>query len=428
LPQTQGNSMNQFKQWLRHLHFTDARSVAKLATGATRGVTDIVAGVHHAVLTTLPGQPTRGVTRLVYRSIHGVTKLVAGILDQTLGALEPHLAGQPVETVQRAAVLAALNGVLGDRLQADGNALATPMSLRNRAGEPVARVESGAGVVNVVSVVGGAQPGGGKLLLFIHGLCMNDLQWQLPPSGGAGVDFGHELAQLGYTPLYLRYNSGLHISENGRQLAHLLQQVLANWPEPVTELTLIGHSMGGLIARSACHIAEQAGLSWREQVQRIIFLGTPHHGAPLEKAGNWVDVILAATPYSAPFAKLGQLRSSGITDLRYGFVQDADWQGANRFDQRADSRQALPLPAGVACYAVAATLAKQGSALAGGALGDGLVPLSSALGQAEAPGHSLQFSDTLCLWQTGHLALLHADSVWQQIRQWLLVEPALPVA
>ena len=428
--------MNRLKQWLRHVQFSDLRSAAQLATSATRGVTDIVAGVHHAVLDTLPGQPTAGPTRLVYRSIYGVQRLVALALDQTLGALEPWLArGQP-ETNQRAAVLAALNGVLGDRLQAADNALATTMSLRGRAG---------------AALSGPPWAGsGGKLVLLIHGLCMNDVQWQLPAQNRAekstengvpdasaaigadlgveigvdlgvniGVDIGAELAKLGYTPLYLRYNSGLHISENGQQLAQLLQHLFATWPEPITELTLIGHSMGGLVARSACAVAEQAALPWRAALRRMIFLGTPHHGAPLERAGNWVDVILATTPYSAPFAKLGQLRSSGITDLRYGFVQASDWHGENRFTRRADSRQPLPLPSGVACHAVAATLAARGSVMADSALGDGLVPLASALGQSADPEHCLQFSSTLQLWQTGHMALLYAPEVGQAIRQWL---------
>jgi hypothetical protein len=152
-----------------------------------------------------------------------------------------------------------------------------------------------------------------------------------------------------------------------------------------------------------------------------VFLGTPHHGAPLERAGNWVDVILGSTPYSAPFAKLGQLRSAGITDLRYGHLLDADWRGHNRFHRKPDSRDPLPLPQGVACYTVAATLSPQRGTLADRLLGDGLVPLHSALGQHEEPKRSLEFAKDaqLIAYRTGHMALLSSPQVQQQMLNWL---------
>jgi len=114
---------------------------------------------------------------------------------------------------------------------------------------------------------------------------------------------------LGYTPVYLRYNSGLHTSINGRELSAQLEQLAAHWPVPIEKLTIVAHSMGGLLARSAVHYARQEGLCWPDQLKNIIFLGTPHHGAPLEQAGNWLDGIIGSTPYSAPFTRLVQLRT-----------------------------------------------------------------------------------------------------------------------
>ena len=232
-----------------------------------------------------------------------------------------------------------------------------------------------------------------KLLVLVHGLCMNDWQWRSESAAGPH-DHGQLLAQeLGYTPVYLHYNTGLHTSANGRQFAGLLEQLLRAWPQPVEELTLLAHSMGGLVARSACHYAEAAGQAWPAQLKRLVFLGTPHHGAPLERLGSWVDGVLGGNVVTRPFAKIGQLRSAGITDLRHGNVLEADWQDADRFEQAPDARQALPLPAGVACHAVAATTVAQGDgplapvreALSRKMLGDGLVPLESALGQHEEP-------------------------------------------
>ena len=124
--------------------------------------------------------------------------------------------------------------------------------------------------------------------MLIHGLCLNDQQWLRE-----GHDHGAALAEdFGYTPVYLRYNSGLRIGANGRMLADSLESLLAHWPQPVDDLVLIGHSMGGLVARSAIHHATNAGQRWASQLSKMICLGTPHHGAPLERGGHGLDFLL----------------------------------------------------------------------------------------------------------------------------------------
>ncbi|MEN8163647.1 MAG: alpha/beta hydrolase, partial [Acidobacteriota bacterium] len=190
---------------------------------------------------------------------------------------------------------------------------------------------------------------------------------------------------------------------------------------PIEELTVVAHSMGGLVTRSAFHYAKHEALSWPGRLKHIVFLGTPHHGAPLERVGNWVDVILGSTPYSAPFAKLGQLRSAGITDLRYGHVLDEDWQGHARFRRRPDGRKVVPLPEGVACFAVAATTAAERSPLADRLIGDGLVPLNSALGRHKDPKRTLVFEDPsqLIVYRANHLELLSSSEVSRQLVEWL---------
>ncbi len=412
---TKPTSKNPFK----HLRASDLRAIAQLATQATAGVTRIAEGVHQSVWRTL-GAPsgktpdqTRGLTGLIYQSVQGVTQLVGKGLDKVLAKLEPLLASadesQP-DSPEREAVLAALNGVMGDRLQASHNPLATPMTLRYQGA-----------ALNVQQVLPALPQASGKVLLLIHGLCMNDLQWQSAPQG-PGLDQGATLAAaLGYTPVYLRYNSGLHTSQNGHQLAALLEQLCTHWPTPIKELTVVAHSMGGLLIRSAFYYAQQEGLHWPALLKNIIFLGTPHHGAPLERAGNWVDVLLGSTPFSAPFAKLGQLRSAGVTDLRYGHVLDVDWQGHDRFRRKPDSRQVVPLPEGVACFAVAATTAAQRSALADRLVGDGLVPLPSALGEHDDAKRTLAFPKTsqFIAYRTSHMALLNSPAVTKQMVTWL---------
>lgn len=412
---------------LKHLRPSDLRAVAQLATQATRGVATMAEGVHHAVLGTMglsggkSGQQTSGITGFVYRAVHGVTELVGKGLRVAFTKLEPTLAAlvdAPPDTPEREAVLAALNGVLGDQLEQSHNPLATPMTLRYQ------------GRVLNTNALPAMPQATGKVLLLIHGLCMNELQWTPgePSAEGdkATADIGATLAaELGYTPVYLRYNTGRHTSQNGRELAGILEQLLAHWPVPVEDFSVVVHSMGGLIIRSAVHTAQQKQLHWLQQLKSIVFLGTPHHGAPLERAGNWVDVLLGTTPFSKPFAKLGQLRSAGITDLRYGFVREADWANQDRFKRKPDSRLPLPLPEGVACYTVAATLAKPRSLLAERLLGDGLVPLRSALGQHDVPEHNLHFAKDrqTVVYRMNHMEMLCSPVVRDQVLAWLGAAP-----
>ncbi|CAN7205786.1 triacylglycerol lipase [Acidovorax sp. Leaf78] len=405
---------------LRQLRASDLRGVARLATQATTGITRVVEGVHQSVLGTLglpggaqPGQ-ARGFTGLVYQSIRGVTRLVDAGLQAGLQRLEPlvPLVQGPAEAGvqwERQAVMAALNGVMGDRLQADHNPLCTPMGFYQQ------------GLPLDPAALGTAGRATGKLLVLVHGLCMNDLQWQR-----GGHDHGAYLAlALGYTPVYLRYNTGLHTSTNGAELSRMLDALVAAWPVPVTDVAILAHSMGGLVARSACQHAaagDQApAVRWQGLLRHLVCLGTPHHGAPLERAGSWVDVLLGSSAYSRPFARLAQLRSAGITDLRYGHVCDADWAGRDRFRQSPDQRTPVPLPPGVACCTVAATLAVRRSPVAERLLGDGLVPLRSALGIHDDARRCLQFAqDRQAVFHgMGHLAMLDDVRVARQVEQWL---------
>jgi pimeloyl-ACP methyl ester carboxylesterase len=257
----------------------------------------------------------------------------------------------------------------------------------------------------------------GKILVLIHGLAMNDLQWRRQ-----GQDFGAALARdLGFTPVHAHYNSGLHVSANGRMLGALLEQLVAQWPVPVEDLTIVAHSMGGLVARSAHHYGTAAGLAWPGRLRSIVFLGTPHHGAPLERGGNALDFIIGLTPYSAPFARLGKVRSAGITDLRYGNLLDEDWEGRDRFARARDERRPVPLPAGVDCYAIAAAMGEDPDALHHRVLGDGLVPVASALGRHRSPRRVLAFPKDHQWIGRGmkHLDLQTRPEVYERIRAWL---------
>ncbi len=390
------------------------RGAVRLATDATAGLTDLVEAMHERIAR-VPGVGAAasegrvgGISGLVYKTIRGVTRVVGGSIDALLAVLAPAL-GPTQPSADREAIVAALNGVLGDYLVASANPLATPMAFR-RDGRPL--------LIETSALAARLPRAGGRVLVLLHGLCMGDLQWSR-----GGHDHGAALARdLGYAPVYLQYNSGLHVSINGRALANQLELLFERWPYPVERLVLLGHSMGGLIARSAIHYGKQAGHPWSSRVDDLVFLGTPHHGAPLERAGHWIDVVLGATPYAAPFTRLGKVRSAGITDLRHGNLLDEDWVGLDRFALSADRPQHLPLPEQVRCYAAAASLSRHaGEAATSRHFGDGLVPLDSALGRHADPARTLAFA-TDRQWVgygMGHLDLLGRAEVYAQLRRWL---------
>ena len=405
-------------------HLSDLRGASKLAIDATRGVTDLVEAMHDTIagLAPIVGAPrkgrTRGITGLVYRSIRGVTGLVGAGIDAALGRLVP-LLGQTSSPKEAEIVRAVLNGVLGDYLAATNNPLVIEMRLR-RGGQPL--------TLDREALKAAIPDATGKIVVMVHGSSMCDLQWSR-----AGLDFGALLERdLGATAVYLNYNSGLHISTNGRGFSDLLERLVAEWPAPIESLNVVAHSMGGLVTRSACHAAlnplptdpaapaTQAPYRWPTLLRKVILLGTPHHGAPLERGGNWIDAILGVSPYSAPFARLGKIRSAGVTDLRYGSILDEDWTGRDRFALGEDPRRPTPLPPGTDWYAIAASMDSH-PAEGRRPKGDGLVHVDSALGQHGTADHTLAIplARQWIAYGMGHLDLLYRPEVYEVISRWL---------
>jgi pimeloyl-ACP methyl ester carboxylesterase len=392
---------------------SELRGYSKLAFDAAAGMVGMVESMHNNIVR-LPGwfgapspQSTSGIAGLVYRTVREAIGLAGWGMDSLLAQLDS-LLGEGDPAHDGGAVRAALNGVLGDHLVATGNPLAIPMHVRHDGRFLHLDAESIAASVSRPS---------GRVAVLVHGLALSDRHWNRK-----GHDHGAALARdLGYTPVYLHYNTGLHISVNGRAFADLLESLIGQWPTRVEEMVIIGHSMGGLVARSACHYAVLAGREWAQRLGKLIFLGAPHHGAPLERGGQWVDLAIAKSPYTEPFTRLGRIRSAGVTDLRYGNLVDEDWEGRDRFEHVGDSRQAVPLPEGVRCFAVAATTGNRVGDLRDRVLGDGVVPLSSALGIHEEPHFALPFApgQRWIGYAMNHLDLLNRQEVYEQIRDWL---------
>ena len=388
--------------------------------GLSRGVIDAIAGITHVVeemhrniaglappVGAEPSGTARGISGFVYRSVRGVTRAVGFGLDAILAQLPPLLKATG-SMPRRDAVASALNGVFGDYLEESNNPLAIAMQLRV-GGHPLRLVRD--------SLAATFPDASGKVIVLVHGLCMNDLQWKR-----AGHDHGAALAESHrYRALYLHYNTGLHISTNGREFAAILETLTERWPVPITELVIIGHSMGGLVARSACHHATRSRHRWLRKLKKLIFLGTPHHGAPLERAGSWVDLLLGASPYTAPFARLGRVRSAGIQDLRYGHIYDDDGPPGNRRENGKAGNTPTSVPPSVKCYAIAGTTQRKPAKPGGRLFGDGLVAVNSALGRSGKSGESLSIPESrqfIC-YGTNHLDLLSNREVSDQLVAWI---------
>jgi pimeloyl-ACP methyl ester carboxylesterase len=361
-----------------------------------------------------------GIASFTYRAV-GATLSVGA---SAVGALASRqVSGRPIDDTRAARVaLAILNGAHGDLLDRETPALATTMTLR-QAGQAVP--------VQADDLAAAYPEASGRLVVFLHGLTETEGAWCYKSDrhhGRPGVTYGTLLEEdLGLTPLFLRYNTGLHISDNGRRLADLLDRLVEAWPVPVQDLVLIGHSMGGLVARSALHQAgggTDAARPWTHLVRDTVTLGTPHLGAPLERGVHALTHTLARLPETRPLAKLLAARSVGIKDLRRGTLVESDWTEQD-LDARTPGRHThVPLHDGARHFVVLATLAADPAARTADLLGDLLVPPRSACGDsgdddrlAFPPDHVHR------LGRLHHFDLLNHPQVYDQIRRWLETRP-----
>lgn len=388
----------------------------RLIFDSVEGITNTVERMHETIArrplpwTRQPEERTRAhglISSAVYASIRGVNGALRSGVDHSLRLLPAGSPEQP-RSASETRMIAGLNGAFGDHLEATGNALAIPMSLTT----PYCSQS-----LDPQDLAASLPEASSRLVVLVHGLSMSELGWQRKNTPCIGSQLQTE---LGYTPLYLRYNTGRHISTNGRELATMLEQLCAAWPVPLQSLALIGHSMGGLVIRSACWYAQQAQSNWLQQLEQVVCLGTPHHGSSLERAGHALDVAMRKIPYTEPLA-LGRRRSAGIKDLRHGNLLDEDWQGHDQDRVRADTRKVVPLLPDVEYYFAAATLGRHRNDPLGHLLGDLLVRLDSAVGEHKDDLRRLHIKPENCriFHEKNHFDLLDDARVQRQVIQWL---------
>jgi hypothetical protein len=357
------------------------------------------------------------ISRGVYAAVGGAARtasIATGIVIAGRAAADPSF--RPLPNRRRGSIaIGALNGAWGDLLGRTGSPLALAMAMRCD-DEDVPITPTG-----LAAAVPDAGP---DVAVFVHGLCETDLAWRLKAQqhyGDPHSTHGSRLqVDFGLTPVYLRYNTGLHISENGDHLHQLLSELVRNWPVPLRRLTLIGHSMGGLVIRSACHVAHEQDAAWVPLVKRVVYLGSPHLGAPLEAGAATLARALRRLPETRPVANALDSRSVGIKDLRFGDVLVEDWAALEDLDARRPEPQTLPLLLdGADHYYIGATVTRRHDTVAARVIGDALVPFHSAAGNGKVRQLGLQVDRGRHLPRLHHLDLLNHPRVYAVLRDWL---------
>jgi pimeloyl-ACP methyl ester carboxylesterase len=381
----------------------ELRALSRFAFDELRDGPGGIGGIHGAIADR--AFRGRGVSRTLHDAIsQAVYAGVGGAFGLAGLAADAALARRAADarrlstTPRGAALIAILNGLRGDLLEREGSDLHEPMAVR---------VDG-----RVADDLAAAFPDAtGWPVVFVHGLFETEFAWRF----GGGEPYGPRLARdLGCTPVYVRYNSGRHVSENGRSLAELLEALVESWPVAVEKIGLVGHSMGGLVARSACHWAHERDDAWVRRVRHVVSLGSPNAGAPLEQAVHAASAGLAALPETRPFAGFLRRRSAGIRDLRRGSLVDEDWRDRDPDALRAAACKEVPLLDGATHCFVAATVTRNARHPVARLVGDWLVLERSASYKTE---HAMHVGGL------HHLALLNHPDVYACLRERLATDP-----
>jgi hypothetical protein len=402
----------------------EIRALGTLAGGAVAGPARLARDVHGAAARRafgalgVLGAPVRllhdGISAAAYRTV-GAALRAPAVGAAALGAARGGTGVPLADSPRGGLALGALNGAFGDALAVRHRPLALELTVR----------QDGAEVVTDSPGAGAAFPDATpRIAVFVHGLCETEDAWHLLPLARGGHrerrSYGSRLREeLGYTPVYVRYNTGLHVSDNGRRFAEVLDHLVRSWPVEVSEVALVGHSMGGLVARSACHYGEADEHVWVERLRHVFCLGTPHLGAPLERAANVFGWALARLPETRPFADLVNARSAGIKDMRFGNCVEGDWCDCDPDEFLRDRCLEVPFLPSATYYFVGATVTRDAASPLGRLVGDLLVQYPSACGNGRRRRIPFEIDKGVHVGGLHHLQLLNHPAVYEQLRAWL---------
>lgn len=366
----------------------EVRAAGRLGVKAYAGVVSHIAKAHDelaalsfkSIPATAPLQAAHdAVARTAYRAVRGIGSAAGAAASEVLALAATGPGHKPLGSTGRSNhAQAALNAAVGDRLSEEVNPLAIRMAFR-AGGHDIA--------VETATFDGLFPEATPRVAVFVHGFGETDDSWRLN-SGQDGETYGRRLAaELGYCDLYVRYNTGRHVSHNGRDLSRLLSELPSAWPVSLWEILLVGHSMGGLVIRSATHYGQEDHAAWVPLVRHIFLLGSPNLGAPLARLTHLPARAAAKQKDRLPFAPLLTTRSAGVDDLRFGYLLDEDWDGCDASMCPADHRHDVPLLATANHYTVSATIPRAPDSPLRELVGDLLVQPASAHGRRRRQQH-----------------------------------------
>lgn len=332
----------------------------------------------------------QGIATLAYGAVGGTFRCAGA----GLGMLAASGLGPRLEEGPRGRFLsAAVNGLIGDELRHDRPALAIEMAVR----------QGGRDVVLTRGDVATAFPGmTGRLVVFLHGLCENEDYWRRHRDR-VGTTYGEALAARGWTPVFLRANTGLPLRENGVALASLLQQLVDVWPVDVARIALVGHSLGGLVMRAASAVVADGDgpAPWTRHVTDVITLSTPHLGSWFAVGADRASRTLARAPEVAAFGRIIDRQAPGIHDLIEGLAHDVP-----------------PLPH-ARYHLVSASLTRSPRHPVAAVIGDLLVTPRSAAGRDRRGTDLFPGAEVLHVGRTDHFGLLNHPEVHAALERWL---------
>ena len=373
----------------------------ELVVGSARDTHDAFTRRVHGVLRFGLGSaaaPVETVHRGIAGAVYGGLGLALRGSSKGLDRLAATGVGPKLEDDPRGRfVSSAVNGLIGDELLRERPHMAIPMTVR----------AGGRDVPLTPDDLAAAYPAAtGRVVVLLHGLCENESYWNLHRER-TGTTYGEALTELGWTPVYLRANTGLPIRENGVILAALLRDLVASWPVDVDRIALIGHSMGGLIMRAALNVlavksvVEPVETSWTDRVTDVVTLGSPHRGAPIAWAIGHGSRFLALLPETSAFGRILDKRSEGVRDLVDGYVDE--------LPPLKEARYRL----------VAATITESARHPVGNVVGDYLVRPRSAVGQDRRGAEMFPDGEALHVGRTDHFGILNHPEVLAGLKRWL---------
>jgi pimeloyl-ACP methyl ester carboxylesterase len=404
----------------------DWHALGDLIDVVTERLTAPVEGIHRAIgdrwfgFEKTEGPSGRATHRALTQRIYGSVRLVGSVVGATLGtgatAISRHRTVRPLwKSPAGAEFQAAVNALWGDEFERRASPMHTGLGIRDSGGTPIAS--------NASSLTQAFPAPTRRLAVLLHGLGKTERCWSNKENDSGSIPgFSSTLDADGFTPVSVRYNTGRRVSDNGTALARLLEETTTNWPVPIDEIVLIGHSMGGLVARSSLHAGESAGHKWTHHVQHVVALGTPHFGSPIEKGAHIASLILEKAAVSRPLGQFVDGRSAGIKDMRHGNIHDTEHSDRGK-DQSGRYVVGSPIE-GVHQHHAASVVTDKASNPFGLLVGDLVVRVDSALGRSS--NSHVEADSVRIFGGLNHLGMLHDPEVHAQISDWLTAVAAEP--